>query len=70
MTFALVIAFAAGLFIRRIRKRSRAKIVAAPADDLPEFIQQEEKEWELAEDDPGLTVMHRSGTYVMSVDHT
>ena len=40
MTFALVIAFAAGLFIRRIRKQSRAKIVAARADDLPEFIDQ------------------------------
>ena len=33
--------------------------------ELPEAIRQEEKEWELADDDEGLTVIHRSGTYVM-----
>ncbi len=42
-----------------------AAITLKTTNELPEFIQQEEKEWELAEDDPGLTVMHRSGTYVM-----
>ena len=40
MTFALVIAFAVGLFVRRIRRRSHAKIVVARSDDLPEFIDQ------------------------------
>ncbi len=33
--------------------------------ELPEAIEQEEKEWELAEDDAGLTVIHRSGAYML-----
>ncbi|MBS1808682.1 MAG: hypothetical protein JST84_10865 [Acidobacteria bacterium] len=33
--------------------------------ELPEFIQQEEKEWELADDDEGIRIINRQGIHVM-----
>jgi hypothetical protein len=35
------------------------------ADELPEFVEREEKEWELAEDDPGITIIRGNQAYVM-----
>ena len=42
-----------------------AAITLKTTNELPEFIEQEEKEWELAEDDEGTKIIARHGTYVM-----
>jgi hypothetical protein len=59
------------LMPRELQRRLRA-FVPQPAgvslkttNELPESIQQESQEWELADDDKGLTVIHPSGTYIM-----
>lgn len=33
-------------------------------EELPESVEREEEEWELADDDPGQILIHKSGTYV------